>query len=429
MAGNLEEAWSRLSLTEEEATVVEFEEEAPTEKKEEIALSLLGKLLTDTSFNARVVKTVLRNIWKSSKRLVVRDLHNNLFWVKAYDVPGMRQTKKILGSQIRTIVDCEDSTMFGAGKSLCFWVDMGIERPLQRGVNVKMDGKLMWIRSNMSRCQNFGTAVGASPLKSRRRNAELALQEEKQLILAYQNKGGSTKSTAVKDKEVQRGENSQSKPVHMVIDEHATITPSREAFKRKLDGSKGRTLSGVLWGSKGGLKLSISGPPKSQAEIDSFRDAFVDNGLFDLGYKGYELIWATKAMSSHGTKVLGGSVVIEEGLDRFCASVEWLLFYPEATVHLDSDLSNHLPILLKCYPRRASQGQREKSFRFENMWCANPSYMDIIKEAWDANGGMDAVSNYMIKAEQCTKALQRWNTVRFGHVGTYLRQLEGELWT
>ena len=79
MAGNLEEAWSRLSLTEEEATVVEFDEEAPVEKKEEIALSFLGRLLTEGSFNARVMKNALTSIWKPSKGLVVRDLDNNLF--------------------------------------------------------------------------------------------------------------------------------------------------------------------------------------------------------------------------------------------------------------------------------------------------------------------------------------------------------------
>jgi len=31
----------------------------------------------------------------------------------------------------------------------------------------------------------------------------------------------------------------QNSPVHMVLDENVTITPSSEAFKSKLDGSKG----------------------------------------------------------------------------------------------------------------------------------------------------------------------------------------------
>jgi len=114
------------------------------------------------------------------------------------------------------------------------------------------------------------------------------------------------------------------------------------------------------------------GPSKPQAQIDAFRDAFVDNGLFDLGYEGY-------GFTCH--RSIGGSVVVEERLDRFCASVEWSLHYPEATVyHIDSDFSDHLPILLKCYPRRALGVQHDMCFLFENMWCVDPSCMDTIKE-------------------------------------------------
>ena len=33
------------------------------------------------------------------------------------------------------------------------------------------------------------------------------------------------------------------------------------------------------------------GPPKSQNGINSFRDAFVNNDIFDLGYKGHDFTW------------------------------------------------------------------------------------------------------------------------------------------
>jgi len=86
------------------------------------------------------------------------------------------------------------------------------------------------------------------------------------------------------------------------------------------------------------------GPPKTQTHIDSFRDAFVENGLFDLGYTGYDYTWCRRQ---------DGTVVVEERLDRFFATVEWSLCFPEASVlHIDSDISYHLPILLKCYKRK-----------------------------------------------------------------------------
>ncbi|KAJ8422345.1 hypothetical protein Cgig2_006315 [Carnegiea gigantea] len=188
MAGNLEEAWSRLSLTEEEAMFVEFKEETLVEKKEEIALSLLRRLLTDSSFNPSVMKNVLKSIWKPSKGLffsatdkkyvldegpwafngnfllikewtgLEQTLEIKFTYVKAFDVPGIRQTKKFaefLGSQIGTFVDCDDSMMLGADKSLCFRVDIDVERPLHRGVSVKMGGKPMWIKIKYVKLPKF----------------------------------------------------------------------------------------------------------------------------------------------------------------------------------------------------------------------------------------------------------------------------------
>jgi len=156
----------------------------------------------------------------------------------------------------------------------------------------------------------------------------------------------------------------------------------------------GGDLNEIFYHSK-----KCGGQPKSQAQIDSFRDAFVDNGLFDLGYNGYSFTW-------HQT--VGGQVVVEERLDRFCASVDWSLSYPEATVHhIDSDLSYHIPILLKCCSRQNPREQLDRSFRFENTWCADPSCMDIIKDAWSGGGEVDAMKNYMAKAEPCSQALRK----------------------
>jgi len=79
MADDLEEAWKKTSLTEEEAQVLDFDEETLAEKVEDIELSLVGKLMTNDNFNVHVMKNVLNNVWKPSKGLVIRDLDINLF--------------------------------------------------------------------------------------------------------------------------------------------------------------------------------------------------------------------------------------------------------------------------------------------------------------------------------------------------------------
>ncbi|KAJ8448891.1 hypothetical protein Cgig2_030747 [Carnegiea gigantea] len=166
----IEEAWQKLKLTAEEESVVVADEEEDAEKNAQIALCLLGRLHTDTSFNIRAMKSVFCNIWKPVKGLVMRDLETNLFafqffsmadkdyvlnegpWafdghilllkqmtsmeipsdvefktahflVKAYDVPGKKQTAsfaKLLASNMRELVSCDETTMVGVDKALCF---------------------------------------------------------------------------------------------------------------------------------------------------------------------------------------------------------------------------------------------------------------------------------------------------------------------
>jgi len=82
------------------------------------------------------------------------------------------------------------------------------------------------------------------------------------------------------------------------------------------------------------------GGPKSQTAINNFRAYFDDNGMFDLGYSRYDFTWCN--YQENGT-------VVEERLCRFYADSEWSLLFPYAYVsHVDFDMSDHLPILLKC---------------------------------------------------------------------------------
>lgn len=55
------------------------------------------------------------------------------------------------------------------------------------------------------------------------------------------------------------------------------------------------------------------GPPRFQSLIDSFRSAFLDNDLHDLGFFGYEFPWCNNRKDGE---------VVEERLGRFCTSTE-----------------------------------------------------------------------------------------------------------
>lgn len=134
------------------------------------------------------------------------------------------------------------------------------------------------------------------------------------------------------------------------------------------------------------------GPPKAQAHIDHFRDAFLDCDLYDLGFTAYELMWCNYQQNG---------IVVEERLDRFCANTEWALLFPNATVsNVDCELSDHLPILLECRPNRRRGGSK-RLFKFENMWVTNPACREVISRAWNSMGGANSINILIEKVDLC----------------------------
>ncbi|KAJ8425500.1 hypothetical protein Cgig2_015893 [Carnegiea gigantea] len=137
------------------------------------------------------------------------------FWVKAYDVPGKKQTTSfahLLASNIGDFVSCNEATMFGVDKAVCFRADTDISKPLRKGIGVTVAGETMWIRFKFVKlpdsCYGCGRLVRtlkdceivvaedddpdlhysawlhASSLKFQRCNAEAELLEEKRLFMA-----------------------------------------------------------------------------------------------------------------------------------------------------------------------------------------------------------------------------------------------------
>jgi len=202
--------WEKLKLTKEEEEAAEYEEEIPEERKEDIALSLLGKFFTPNTFSTKAMKTVMQAVWRPSRGIVVKELDKNLFlfqfflkkdkdfaldegpwafdghllvmkewtgteqlsdiafnktgfWVKAYDVPVVSQTKafaKFLGDKVGTFLRCDDKELLGTEKALCFRAEVEVLKPLQRGVMVKMEGRALWIKFKYLKLSDFCYGCG-----------------------------------------------------------------------------------------------------------------------------------------------------------------------------------------------------------------------------------------------------------------------------
>ncbi|KAJ8447802.1 hypothetical protein Cgig2_015165 [Carnegiea gigantea] len=160
------------------------------------------------------------------------------FWVKAYDVPSKKQTysfARLLASNIGTLVSCDESTMFGIDKALCFRVDIDITKPLRHGMNVNIGA------DDDDPNLQYGIRLRAFPLKIRKCSAEAELAKEKHLCWASQGRKSKPKAQTrlvfnnpapIGSKSGSALETSAS-PLAMITNVATVVVPSGDVFKRK----------------------------------------------------------------------------------------------------------------------------------------------------------------------------------------------------
>ncbi|KAJ8446967.1 hypothetical protein Cgig2_006595 [Carnegiea gigantea] len=345
-----------------EAKVVEFDEAMPAEKAKEIALNLLGKLMIDGSFT----------------------LGFSRLWTRGIRRATMRQTKKFakfLGPQVGTFVDCEDSDVFGADKSLCFRVD--VDRLLRCGVNVKIDG-IKYVKSSdfcygcghlvhVLKACDVGTAdIDDSDLQYEawlRLDKGRHMKEVEKFRVVEEDADGKAESVFI-----QSGFLSETKKSRAEMEE--TLKQISNYFGLFID-ARGRGVGGIIVGQDGESNSSFIFLTPYGSE-DSARRGRVGvevhrylcwaemqytagRGEMVANSKNHvDLPWLVggelNQIFCHSEKAWwssdDGELVVEERLGRCFSSVELTLLFPKALfVRIDSNLSDHLPILLKCYLR------------------------------------------------------------------------------
>ncbi|KAJ8426125.1 hypothetical protein Cgig2_005770 [Carnegiea gigantea] len=252
MASGLKEVWQRLNLTEEEDEVIDVDDVDFEERSEQIELCLYGKLLTEKSFNARITKT-LKEVTRLEKPSKV-SLTTTRFWVKAYDLPAKKQTiacAQMLGNKLGSFVDCDEMMMMGADKSLCFRVDIDINKAPIQGVRILVAKQPMWTKIGCTLYNpqtdeielQYGDWIRSSLLKSRGRAAVSDLKEEKRLYQAFCNNKARAKVRNIlvfNDKDRGLGSHAKSNvdstvdsSSKMIIDDTPLINAAIDFCKRK----------------------------------------------------------------------------------------------------------------------------------------------------------------------------------------------------
>ncbi|XP_021715994.1 uncharacterized protein LOC110683896 [Chenopodium quinoa] len=125
------------------------------------------------------------------------------------------------------------------------------------------------------------------------------------------------------------------------------------------------------------------GNPKNQNEIDGFRESMNNCHLRDLHFVGPSFTWSNNRADDEN---------IQERLDRFVATEDWIKLFPCSMVE-------HLP-------RRKKKKKRRRGFKFEKEWLRDDEYGNIISEAWN----LDPDSNVKQKIEACSARLRSWSS-------------------
>ncbi|KAJ8442465.1 hypothetical protein Cgig2_022348 [Carnegiea gigantea] len=196
MASDLEDGLNSLKLTEAEEEILDFEDPGIERVDEQIALCLVGRLLTDSHFNLDALKTTMKNIWRpatgviffphadkevvlnegpwafNGSLLILKQLKGDekpsevgfsavRFWVKVCDLPMRRKTyafAKFLGHK---------KDILTPSKYLKLLVDVDITKPLWRGMQINIEGKPKWVELRYIKLSDYYYACGLIEYVSR----------------------------------------------------------------------------------------------------------------------------------------------------------------------------------------------------------------------------------------------------------------------
>ncbi|XP_073360502.1 uncharacterized protein [Aegilops tauschii subsp. strangulata] len=145
---------------------------------------------------------------------------------------------------------------------------------------------------------------------------------------------------------------------------------------------------------------------RSQAQMDSFRDALDTCGLTDIGYKGRDWTFEKKVTGGTYTRVR---------LDRCVANTARCMAFPDSiTEHKEAASSDHIPMFLDVEKMHACR-QGRHSFKYELCRERDPTLPDVVQAAW-ARGPIDSVAGMCDKLQPLASDLSHWDRHHFGNV-------------
>ncbi|XP_030923509.1 uncharacterized protein LOC115950456 [Quercus lobata] len=161
------------------------------------------------------------------------------------------------------------------------------------------------------------------------------------------------------------------------------------------------------------VEEKLGGAPRSQKQMDDFREVIHQCGFKDLGFEGPEFTWCN--MQEGDSRVL-------LRLDRALATPEWIDHYKNVKVHhLVESTSDHCALLLTDTAVTQELSSKRR-FHFEAMWTKRAECKDIIQGAWVDSQDLHSPSGIAARLRNCAKNLSKWNKTVFGQIPKKIKE-------
>ncbi|XP_042494316.1 uncharacterized protein LOC122073757 [Macadamia integrifolia] len=145
--------------------------------------------------------------------------------------------------------------------------------------------------------------------------------------------------------------------------------------------TKGYTALINFFSQIGSLRIGV------ESQISPFLEFFNEAALVELPFTGPVYTWDNRQIGYHQ---------IEERLDRFSSSPDWLATNPNAIVqHQQVTSSDHKALILST---ELQQPSLPEPFRFEAFWVQEPSFHDLVAQAWTVQAS-DESTSFLVNSE------------------------------
>ncbi|PKU59819.1 hypothetical protein MA16_Dca027794 [Dendrobium catenatum] len=149
--------------------------------------------------------------------------------------------------------------------------------------------------------------------------------------------------------------------------------------------------------------------------MKDFNDMIMNCNLIDIGFSGNNFTW------NRGN--------LWQRLDRVLFNNDWVnVFNATKVVHLSRTLSNHSPLFINDNFNSAGSNS---CFRFQNMWLAHDSFINVVHNNWSApvfpDDSISGMRRLWAKLKRLKMVLNWWNKNVFKNIFSNIKEVEEKI--